>query len=181
MKIHLKIGLCLTGILFLAGCEADGENLQQWMANEQATTKPVVQRIDPPKEYVPQSYLAASTLDPFSKERLAAVLRGSSNVSAAVSDVLVAPERARRKEQLEDYPLDSISMVGFLKKNAIDIALIRVDGLIYQVGKGMYMGQNYGKIQKIAESAITLREIVQDGVGEWVEREAVLELQEAKK
>ena len=68
-----------------------------------------------------------------------------------------------------------------MKKNTTDIALIKVDGLIYQVSKGMYMGQNYGKILKIADSAITLREIVQDGVGEWVEREAVLELQEAKK
>ena len=181
MKSHLKIMLCLPALLLLAGCEADGENLQQWMAHEQATTKPIVQRIDPPKEYIPQSYIAASTLDPFSKERLAAVLRGSASASTVVSDALVAPERARRREQLEDFPLDTISMVGFLKKNTTDIALIKVDGLIYQVSKGMYMGQNYGKIQKIADSAITLREIVQDGVGEWVEREAVLELQEAKK
>ena len=178
---RFKIALCLPVFLLVSACEADGENLQQWMANEQATTKPVVQRIDPPKEYIPQSYIAASTLDPFSKERLAAVLRGSANVSNAISDALVAPERARRKEQLEDYPLDTISMVGFLKKNAVDIALIKVDGLIYQVGKGMYMGQNYGKVQKIAENEVTLREIVQDGVGEWIEREAVLELQEAKK
>ncbi len=181
MKSHLKIMLCLPVLFLLAGCEADGENLQQWMANEQATTKPIVQRIDPPKEYIPQSYIAASTLDPFSKERLASVLRGSASASTVVSDALVAPERARRREQLEDFPLDTISMVGFLKKNTTDIALIKVDGLIYQVSKGMYMGQNYGKILKIADSAITLREIVQDGVGEWVEREAVLELQEAKK
>ena len=181
MKSHLKIVLCLHALFLLTGCEADGENLQQWMANEQATTKPIVQRIDPPKEYIPQSYIAASTLDPFSKERLAAVLRGSASASTVVSDALVAPERARRREQLEDFPLDTISMVGFLKKNTTDIALIKVDGLIYQVSKGMYMGQNYGKILKIADSAITLREIVQDGVGEWVEREAVLELQEAKK
>ena len=72
-------------------------------------------------------------------------------------------------------------MVGFLKKGSANVALIKVDGLIYQVSQGMYMGQNYGKIKNINESSITMREIVQDGVGEWVERDAVLELQEAKK
>jgi type IV pilus assembly protein PilP len=93
----------------------------------------------------------------------------------------VAPERARRKEQLESFPLDTITMVGFLKKGKQDVALVKADSLIYQVSKGMYMGQNYGKIKSISDSAITLREIVQDGVGEWIERDAVLELQEAKK
>ena len=72
-------------------------------------------------------------------------------------------------------------MVGFLKRGAADVGLVKVDGLIYQVNKGMYLGQNYGKIKNVNESSITMREIVQDGVGEWVERDAVLELQEAKK
>src|SRR5690606_12270342 len=104
----------------------------------------------------PQAYVAASTLDPFSKERLAAVLRGSSNAPASVSDALVAPERVRRKEQLESFPLDAITMVGFLKRNATEAGLVKVDGLIYQVNKGMYMGQNYGKIKNINESSITM-------------------------
>ena len=51
----------------------------------------------------------------------------------------------------------------------------------YQVRVGSYIGQNYGRITKITENSIQLREIVQDGVGEWIERDAVLELQEAKK
>ena len=72
-------------------------------------------------------------------------------------------------------------MVGFLKKGSVDVGLVKVDSLIYQVNKGMYLGQNYGKIKNVNESSITMREIVQDGVGEWVERDAVLELQEAKK
>lgn len=176
-----KIIFVSTLVLTLSACDGDNDNLQQWMQQEQAITKPYVKPIAPPKEFVPQAYIAASTLGPFSKERLAAVLRGSSGVPATVSDALVAPERARRKEQLESYPVDSISMVGFLKKGPADVGLVKVDSLIYQVSKGMYMGQNYGKIKNINESSITMREIVQDGVGEWIEREAVLELQEAKK
>ena len=56
-----------------------------------------------------------------------------------------------------------------------------MDGLIHQVQKGLYMGQNYGKIKAISENSVAMREIVQDGVGEWIERDAVLELQEAKR
>lgn len=181
MHIQSKLIIGIASAMLLTACEGEGEDLHQWMQQEQATTKPSVKPIVPPKEFMPQAYIAASTLEPFSKERLAAVLRGSSNAPATISDALVAPERARRKDQLESFPLDVITMVGFLKKGAADVGLIKVDGLIYQVSKGMYMGQNYGKIKNINESSITMREIVQDGVGEWIERDAVLELQEAKK
>ena len=181
MHIQSKLIIGIASVMLLTACEGEGEDLHQWMQQEQATTKPSVKPIVPPKKFMPQAYIAASTLGPFSKERLAAVLRGSSNAPATISDALVAPERARRKDQLESFPLDAITMVGFLKKGAADVGLIKVDGLIYQVSKGMYMGQNYGKIKNINESSITMREIVQDGVGEWIERDAVLELQEAKK
>ena len=56
-----------------------------------------------------------------------------------------------------------------------------MDKLLYQVKVGNYLGQNYGKVTKIAETEVTIREIVQDGVGEWVERIATLQLQEKSK
>ena len=43
---------------------------------------------------------------------------------------------------------------------------------------GDYLGQNYGKITKITETDIALREIVQDAAGEWIERTSALQLQE---
>lgn len=181
MNVWFRFGWLPCVAFLVAGCADEQENLQQWMQNERSSIKPAVKPIAPPKEFVPQSYVAASSLDPFSKERLAAVLRGSSAVKDNTSDALVAPERARRKEQLESYPLDSFSMVGYLNRNASKVALVKLDGLIYQVSKGMHMGQNYGKVVNISENAVTLREIVQNGIGEWIEREAVLELQEAKK
>jgi type IV pilus assembly protein PilP len=55
---------------------------------------------------------------------------------------------------------------------------LKVDGLLYQVKAGDYIGQNYGKIMKITETQIELREIVQDASGEWIERTASLQLQE---
>ncbi len=61
------------------------------------------------------------------------------------------------------------------------LALVRADGLLYQVRVGNYMGQNYGRIVRIAENEVVLREIVQDAAGEWTERMANLVLQEGTK
>ena len=59
--------------------------------------------------------------------------------------------------------------------------MVRVDNLLYQVRPGAYLGQNFGKVTKISENEITLREIVQDAAGEWIERVATLQLQENTK
>jgi type IV pilus assembly protein PilP len=40
------------------------------------------------------------------------------------------------------------------------------------------MGQNYGRVTRITETEIALREIVQDAIGEWIERTSTLALQE---
>ena len=74
-----------------------------------------------------------------------------------------------------------MTMVGSLDKKGVPTALLRVGTLLYQVRVGNYLGQNYGKITKITENSIQLREIVQDGGGDWIERTSTLELQEGSK
>ena len=69
-------------------------------------------------------------------------------------------------------------MVGSVNKQGKPFALLRVDALLYQVKVGDYLGQNYGRITKIDETEIAMREIVQDAAGEWIERPATLQLQE---
>ena len=69
-------------------------------------------------------------------------------------------------------------MVGSVTKQGQPFALLRVDNLLYQVKVGDYLGQNYGRITKITETEIALREIVQDAAGEWIERTSTLQLQE---
>ena len=100
MNRFSQLLLGVTTAFVLVACDDESDNLHTWMQQEQATTKSSVKPIAPPKEFVPQAYVAATTLDPFSKERLAAVLRGSGSAPPTISDALVAPERARRKEQL---------------------------------------------------------------------------------
>ena len=74
-----------------------------------------------------------------------------------------------------------MSMVGTLIKQGQPVGLVKVDNLLYQVRPGNYLGQNYGRITKVSESEIVLRELVQDASGEWVERVATLQLQERSK
>ena len=91
---------------------------------------------------------------------------------------MLAAEINRRKEALEAYPIDSMSMVGSVVRGGRPYALLRVDNLLYQVKPGDYLGQNYGKIIKISETDVAFREIVQDAAGEWIERMSALQLQE---
>lgn len=167
--------------LLLGGCgSSDEDELQEWMSEQRAQTKPRIEPIPEPKKFSPQSYTEEASIDPFSKEKLTQALKRESAQSAG-NAALVAPELARRKEPLEGYPLDSMTMVGSLLKEGLPVALVRVDNLLYQVRPGNYLGHNFGKIVKVAETEVVLREIVQDAGGEWIERTATLQLQEKSK
>lgn len=179
--INRRAGACAALIALLAGCGSSGqEELQQWMTDQRNQTKPKVEPIPEPKKFTPQAYTQEAATDPFSNQKLTEALkRDSKQVSANAG--LVAPELARRKEPLESFPLDTMSMVGSLVKLGQPVALVKVDNLLYQVRPGNYLGQNYGKITKVDETEVTLREIVQDAGGEWIERIAKLQLQERAK
>jgi len=167
--------------MLLVACGSSGqEDLQAWMAEQRTLTKPHVQPIPEPKKFTPQAYTQEASTDPFSNQKLTQALKRESAQSTS-NAALVAPELARRKEPLESYPLDSMNMVGSLMKEGLPVALLRVDNLIYQVRPGSYLGQNYGKIMKVGETEVVLREIVQDAAGEWIERTATLQLQERSK
>ncbi len=160
--------------LALAACSADTDELQQWMDQQRREVKPNVSPLQPPRKFDPAPYRMAQAVEPFSNQKLTVALKQE----ARQPNSLLAAELNRRKEPLESYPLDSMSMVGSVNKQGQPFALLRVDNLLYQVKVGDYLGQNYGRITKIAETEIALREIVQDAAGEWIERPAALQLQE---
>jgi type IV pilus assembly protein PilP len=172
MRRKLTLILALTSLL--SACGGDNEELQAWMDQQRKETKPSVQPIVPPKKFVPQAYLGSTGVEPFGQQKLTAGNRLDSNQSGA----LLASETRRRKEPLEAFPLDSMTMVGSVMRNGQQHALLKVDNLLYYVKAGEYVGQNFGKITKISETEVTLREIVQDAAGEWIERTSTLELQE---
>jgi type IV pilus assembly protein PilP len=162
-----------AGVL-LAGCTSDVDELRQWMDQERKEARPTVTPLLPPKKFLPQPYESSDGVDPFSTQKLSVAIKQE----AAQPNSLLTAEMNRRKEPLEAYPLDNMSMVGSLTRDNRRYALLRVDNLLYQVKAGDYLGQNFGRITKISETEIMLREVVQDAAGEWIERTSTLQLQE---
>ncbi len=160
--------------LLLCACSAEHDELRQWMDQQRREIKPNVSPLQAPKRFDPQPYTSAQAVDPFSTQKLTVALKQE----ARQPNSLLSAELNRRKEPLEAYPLDSMTMVGSVNKQNLPYALLRVDALLYQVKVGDYLGQNYGRITRIAETEVALREIVQDAAGEWIERPATLQLQE---
>jgi type IV pilus assembly protein PilP len=161
-------------LALLAGCGAEHEELQEWMERQRREAKPNVSPLTPPKKFEAQPYTSAQAVDPFSLQKLTVAVKAESRQPNS----MLGAELNRRKEPLEAYPLDSMSMIGSVAKQGRPFALLRVDNLLYQVKIGDHIGQNYGRITKITETQIDLREIVQDAAGEWIERPATLQLQE---
>jgi type IV pilus assembly protein PilP len=167
----LMIGLAAGA---LAGCSGEQEELSEWMKQQEREVKPNVSPLTPPKKFNPQSYSSLTGVEPFSNQKLTVALKQE----ARQPNSLLAAEINRRKEPLEAYPLDSMTMVGSVVRGGRPYALLRVDNLLYQVKAGDYLGQNYGKIIRLTETEIAMREIVQDAAGEWIERTSALQLQE---
>jgi type IV pilus assembly protein PilP len=119
------------------------------------------------KPYEPFAYNDFDLPDPFKPRKIEPV-KGE-NTSK------LAPDLDRRKEPLEAYPLEGLSMVGTLEKGKTRYALVKTpERDIYQVRQGNHMGQNFGVIVGITDSDIKLKELVQDGAGDWSERSSTL-------
>lgn len=161
-------------LLALAGCGGETQELQDWMDQQRREVRPSVQPLAPPKKFNPVPYANGQQVDPFSNQKLSVALKQE----AKQPNSMLAAEMSRRKEPLESFPLDAMAMVGSVSKAGAPVALLRVDNLLYQVKAGDHLGQNYGRILRITETEVVLREIVQDAAGEWIERNATLQLQE---
>jgi type IV pilus assembly protein PilP len=174
--LHRKGGALLAAacMLMLAGCESNQQELQTWMEQQKREVRPSVTPLEPPKKFDPEPYSAADAVEPYSAQKLTVALKQEARQPSS----LLASELNRRREPLEAYPLDSMSMVGSVSREGRQFALLKVDQLLYQVKVGDYLGQNYGRITKITETEVALREIVQDAAGEWIERTGSLQLQE---
>lgn len=174
----LSMVMGVAAALSLGGCvDSEQEDLLTWMQHERDSIRPSVAPIPEPSQYAPSEYTSGALVEPFSSEKLASILRSGQALPAGKS-ALIEAELSRRKQPLEAFPLDTMMMVGSINRKGQLVALVKVDQLLYQVSPGSYLGQNYGRVLKISENELTLREVVQDAAGEWIERPASLQLQE---
>jgi len=167
------LGALIASVL-LVGCDSNIGEIDVWMEEVRATTPPARTRLEEPKRFSPFYYDLVEELPPFSPIKLAA-LQDPMQVRAKGG---LAPDVNRRREVLENFPLEQIKMVGFMRSSRYNTVLLQVESTIYQARIGNYAGQNFGVVTTIGETEVALRELVQDATGDWVERETVLKLQE---
>lgn len=169
-RVLLLASLCGA----LAGCDSeDHGDLRAWMDESTQGLKGQVKPLPEIKPSVIVSYEAGALIDPFSAQKIEPERKKGAGAGSGL-----APDLDRRKEPLEQYPLDTLAMVGVLEQGKAMYALVRADSTLHRVRVGNYLGQNFGVITAISGEGVTLKEIVQDADGEWVERTSTLQLQE---
>ncbi|WP_454832902.1 pilus assembly protein PilP [Pseudoxanthomonas wuyuanensis] len=161
-------------ILALSGCgrgvtsePGDAPNLQKWIADVRARPAPPLDPLPVMQQFETFEYAAQGMRDPFSN--------AWSNTDAGG----LRPDPNRRKETLEQYPLDSLDMVGTLGRGPGLIALVMApDKVTHRVRPGAYLGQSDGRVTSVREDGIELVELVPDGAGGWLERPAAIALED---
>jgi type IV pilus assembly protein PilP len=175
----MKKLIVLAGVALLAACSGEEQSeLRQELAN---MTKDLRGRVDPlpqVRTYEPVPYRGESMLDPFVPGRIVVTQAATTGGGGGGG---VQPDLNRPKEPLEAFPLEAMQMVGTLAQNKDTYALVRAGSNLFRVKKGNYMGQNFGVITAIDEGQISLKEVVQDSGGDWVERSTTLQMLEGKK
>lgn len=172
---EMRLFVLLFLVSTLAACaSSDFSDLQQYI--QQVKARPAG-RISPVPEfetYETYAYSASSLRDPFKMFDSEAEV-----VEDQASRTGLQPDINRNKETLEQYPLDTLHFVGNLEKDGEKWAIVTSpDNLVHRVKVGNHLGTNYGEIVAITETKIIITEIIRDGMGGWIEREAALSLSE---
>ncbi len=168
--------VCRAGLLVaaLAACTPEvGDDLRSWAEGVRRAapapdgevpivSKPSVVGYDPTARH-----------DPFDAARL--------HQGLPLADATERPDAGREREALEAYPLDSLQMVGSLRRAGRAVALVQAEQRLYQVTVGDHIGQDFGQVTAIRDQGIDITERVQDGNGQWQRRQAQLGLRAAHK
>lgn len=169
-----RFGLIFLPLLLAACGQREFGDIKQWMDESTKTMHGKVEPLPEVKPYQPVIYNAFDLVDPFNRSKLEVSKKPGGGGA-------LAPNLNRPKESLEAYDLEKLKMVGTIEKDKTINALVKSpDGNLYRVKLGSYMGQNFGMVTAITEHDITLKEIVEDSGGDWVERTSTLSLDETE-
>jgi type IV pilus assembly protein PilP len=170
-RIAVLLGLatvlaaCGRGVTSTPG---DAPNLEKWVAEVKNRPAPPLDPLPVMQQFETFEYAAQGLRDPFS--------RAFSDESGGSGP---RPDPNRRKQVLEQFPLDSLDMVGSIGKGPALVALVMApDKVTYRVRPGEYLGQNDGRVTGVFEDRIELVELVPDGAGGWLERPASVALED---
>ena len=171
-SLKLRNGLVLAAAMIgIAACGGQMDDLDQYINEVKARPGG---RIEPLPEITPYAVFtyvadAQGVRSPFVPDTPQVTTTGVGGG--------IRPDSQRSREFLEGFPLDTLRMVGTLDMAETMYGLVQTsDGLIHRVVPGNYLGQNDGRINEIDESEIELVEIISDGIGGYIERDAAISL-----
>jgi type IV pilus assembly protein PilP len=166
-----RIAVVFPLVLALIGCSNSNDDLQAWMQEQGNALRGKIEPIPELQPYEAFVFNPGAVVDPFKPRK----------VDIGRANTTQGPDQNRRREALEAFPLEKIRMVGTVQQSRDLAALVRTeDNRVFQVRKGNYVGQNFGVVTSVSESEIALRELFQDGAGEWVEKLSRIGLSESK-
>ena len=162
----LKSAFAASSIILLSACSQDVSDLQTFIAQTKSAHVGSVKPIPSFKPYESFSYTATALRDPFEATK-------NLQDEEVTKKSLLNPDSTRPRQPLEVFPLDTLSMVGILEQNNQLWGLIKdPQNIVHRIQVGNYMGQSEGRIIEINESAVSLVEIIPDGIGGYIERNA---------
>lgn len=162
----LVLAAVLAGLL--SACTSDTKEVEAWVAEVKARPAPPLDPLPVMKQFETFEYSAEGLRDPFAVP-----------VPDRDSGSGLRPDPNRRKEALEAFPLDGLNMVGTIGGGGSLIGLVLApDRVTYRVRPGNYLGQNDGRITAVHEDRIEMVELVPDGAGGWLERQARIALED---
>ena len=163
----------LLASLLLTACGGDEfQDLRDFVKNSGAGLRGKVDAPPEIKPYEPFNYDNSIGLhDPFKPRK--------PEVQSNSRPGLNQPDMTRHREALEEFPLESLKMVGFLNQGKVGYAIIRSpDGKVHRIKAGNYLGQNFGQITEVTDTEVKIKETIQDSTGDWSERMSSLQLLE---
>jgi type IV pilus assembly protein PilP len=168
------IAVMLLGSIMLTGCFGTGNSdlhrfIETTKASEGLPVEPA------PEVPVVEGYVYTTGREGFRSPFVFA----EEELAEEFTDTGIRPDTTRPKEELEAFSLDALRMVGTLSQRDVTFALIQAkDGTVHRVRQGNYMGKNYGRITGVFLDRVELVEIVPDRMGNFVERQAAIALEE---
>jgi type IV pilus assembly protein PilP len=177
--MRILVLIVLMQAVLLTGClERADKNAEEFIKEVKQEKSEKIPPLPEIQEYKSIDYTASNLRNPF---QLSPEFLTDSNKDEKVGTTEIAqqprPDADRKRELLESYSLDSISMVGTIRKGATFWGIVKdKTGIIHRVHIGNYLGENSGCIEKITENTIFVRETLADGQGGWTERASSLSL-----
>lgn len=150
----------------LSGCDGSSDTeLRNWIETTRASQPAPHAPLSAQQDQAPNVPANITGANPFAENRVGAPARSE------------MPDGARRREPLEDYPLESMQMIGMLRQHGAAVAALRIDDRVYHIRVGQYIGQRHGRVVRVTDQEIVVREWVHDGDSDWKEEMTSLKLE----